>query len=800
MEKEAQREIKISIIWRGKTLELVEKAGSTIGELGIKLKELTNVVPDTMRLLLPRSRRSAPASLLPFSDTHSKMSLAETGIAEGRSIRMMGVFLKEVEEVSQSVMKSDQRIAGFLEEERRAKQRIANGLDIPRRLPQGPYVFCDFRTLQLPGIELNPPAEKALAIMHRLASDPGIIAIMKKHRWRVGIMTELAPVGYVGISPKCILGLNKNHGEEISLRLRTDDIKGFRKYESIKKTLLHELAHMVHSEHDANFLALDKQLNQEAIALDWTKSRSQTLSGLRQEADVDELFSSHETYSINKLGGNPLHSVVDARASAAAAAVRRLENSPPLHISSNIAQEGSKRNTIHVSGSSALSQTEDGPDPDDCSRVNQKISNATYTNIDLEQDFSEPDPDDRVMHGFMSQKPDVDEEMWEEPDPDDCQGHNAGRPKTIAEPDPDDCHGGHNISRHKMIGEPDPDDSQEGHTVGRFQYFAEPDPDYSQEDHTVGRRYKTNSEPDPDDCQEGGNIGRPKSIAEPDPDDSQESHTFGRYKTIAEPDPDDSQEGHTVGGYKTIAEPDPDDCQEDDNIGAVKTMVEPDPDDCQENETMAEPDPDDILLGQPDTVDVLSRRSSDIHIFGSSYIGSNLNDGNSVTEMQHSSPDSSLNKPVTEVQHGILGSRPNEPVVSDFESMQLNLEREDADLRRIQESTAATSARLQDAIQKLRSQVPPVEMASVIRTLFTILGNVMDHPNETKFRRLRKANPIFQRSIAKYEAALEVLRAVGFSEDNASNEIGITETCLVLKRNDPGLLWLARSSLEVCSA
>lgn len=33
----------------------------------------------------------------------------------------------------------------------------------------------------------------------------------------------------------------QNHGEEISLRLRTDDLKGFRKYDSIKKTLLHEL-------------------------------------------------------------------------------------------------------------------------------------------------------------------------------------------------------------------------------------------------------------------------------------------------------------------------------------------------------------------------------------------------------------------------------------------------------------------------------------------------------------------------------------------------------------------------------
>ncbi|KAI3681041.1 hypothetical protein L6452_35823 [Arctium lappa] len=95
--------------------------------------------------------------------------------------------------------------------------------------------------------------------MHTLASDRGIVAVMNKHQWRVGIMTEMAPEGYVGVSPVCILGLNKNKGEEISLRVRTDDLKGFRKYQSIKKTLLHELAHMVFSEHDANFYALDKQ-------------------------------------------------------------------------------------------------------------------------------------------------------------------------------------------------------------------------------------------------------------------------------------------------------------------------------------------------------------------------------------------------------------------------------------------------------------------------------------------------------------------------------------------------------------
>lgn len=85
-------------------------------------------------------------------------------------------------------------------------------------------------------LQLNPSASEALKRMHMLAADPGIVAIMNKvllnaasgvnnhinsirsdyssflcvkHHWRVGIMTELAPVGYVGISPKCILGFNK---------------------------------------------------------------------------------------------------------------------------------------------------------------------------------------------------------------------------------------------------------------------------------------------------------------------------------------------------------------------------------------------------------------------------------------------------------------------------------------------------------------------------------------------------------------------------------------------------------------
>lgn len=80
------------------------------------------------------------------------------------------------------------------------------------------------------------------------------------------------PDGKVGVDPVCVLGLNQNKGQKILLRLRTDDLLGFRKYLgyvldvvflvshsylftltffisvidfSIKKVLFHELTHNV---------------------------------------------------------------------------------------------------------------------------------------------------------------------------------------------------------------------------------------------------------------------------------------------------------------------------------------------------------------------------------------------------------------------------------------------------------------------------------------------------------------------------------------------------------------------------
>ncbi|XP_072973376.1 uncharacterized protein [Typha angustifolia] len=664
-------------IWRGKQLNVEINNSCNVKELGQKLQEMTNVKPETMRLLVPQSTNKSSKMITPFSDVHSNLSLQEAGILEGKLIRMMGVFVDEIEEVSQTSSKSDLRIPGFDEEEKRLKQRMLSRPQSSLRLPHGTYIFCDFRTLHIPGIELNPPSSEALKRMHMLACDPGIIAIMNKHRWRVGIMTEMAPVGYVGISPKCVLGFNKNQGEEISLRLRTDDLKGFRKYESIKKTLLHELAHMVYSEHDANFFALNNQLNEEAFTLDWTKSRSHTLNGRKNFDTYEELFLEESSgTSGQKLGGvsEPLAS---ARASSVAAAYQRsLDASTSLegsqgkaysdvdeaHMHAAVEPDGIDLNVFHGKEYTT-------PDPDTGIRENDAM------NLDVVAVNRKP--------SYKSAIP----EEHDEPDPDD-----------FLEPDPDD------------FLEPNPDD------------FLERDPDNS----GASDAMLASDEPDPDDS--GAIDAMLAASDEPDPDDSlvgksNEIKVEANSRNVLEPDPDDSMTMVVIKEVpgmhdRKCSVPDLDECipavQESGNVVEGRE---------EGNVLKAEPDPDDRLDGV-----------------------------------------------------------------------------DNQELQRIEEPVVAICTRLQKAIQMLRSELTPGEATAVFQTIFKIIRNVIEHPNEEKFRRLRKANPQFQRNVANHEAAMEILKMVGFCEYVISDEIGRAETYMLLKRNDPALLWLAKSSLELSIA
>jgi len=52
---------------------------------------------------------------------------------------------------------------------------------------------------------------------------------------------------------KCLLGYNTNRGLRIDVKLRTEDLRGFRPYEELIGTLIHELSHNWVGEHDVLF-------------------------------------------------------------------------------------------------------------------------------------------------------------------------------------------------------------------------------------------------------------------------------------------------------------------------------------------------------------------------------------------------------------------------------------------------------------------------------------------------------------------------------------------------------------------
>lgn len=126
-----------------------------------------------------------------------------------------------------------------------------------------------------------PNSAHSLAFLERLKNDPGIRATMRAHRFSVGLLTEMDPASHTTATHESvtrILGLNRNKGEVIELRLRTDAYDGWRDYRVIRKTLCHELAHNVHSDHDGEFWKLCRQIEKEVDRADW-KHGGQSVGG-----------------------------------------------------------------------------------------------------------------------------------------------------------------------------------------------------------------------------------------------------------------------------------------------------------------------------------------------------------------------------------------------------------------------------------------------------------------------------------------------------------------------------------------
>lgn len=105
---------------------------------------------------------------------------------------------------------------------------------------------------------LNKPGqEEARTILNKIAKQ--VQPIMKKHKWRVQLLSEMSE-----IHEPALVGLNIGGGNEIRLRLRRLNRDwDFIPYEQVLDTMLHELCHNDIGPHSADFYKLWDDIRKE---------------------------------------------------------------------------------------------------------------------------------------------------------------------------------------------------------------------------------------------------------------------------------------------------------------------------------------------------------------------------------------------------------------------------------------------------------------------------------------------------------------------------------------------------------
>lgn len=172
---------------------------------------------------------------------------------------------------------------------------------------------------------------------------------MANHRFRVGLLTELAPHEHphlLGLNEVCHrqqlwfiapdfkMRFCQNSGEAIKLRVRTDQYDGFRAYSEIRRVALHELTHNEWGAHDDNFKALNSQLNREVAEFEAAaRAGTHTLGGYNAGPEIGEdapaSGSGGGAYVLGGGSGDGALSLTpeERRAKAVEAAMKRLEES-----------------------------------------------------------------------------------------------------------------------------------------------------------------------------------------------------------------------------------------------------------------------------------------------------------------------------------------------------------------------------------------------------------------------------------------------------------------------------------------
>ncbi|KAH9893440.1 WLM-domain-containing protein [Cubamyces lactineus] len=241
MDASSNGNITISVSHRGIIHPLSLLPDSTLAYLQARLEELTSVPPSNQKLLYKGKKVVA-----------EDVSIAEAGLKDGTKVQLIGPTAEELGGLKATESEHQRKERVLQERAQRAPVKVRS---TGRASPSSDSQYTFHKIEPLPHLP-NPAAARDL--LTRLANDPAIRHVMRKHQFAIGLLTELAPH-----EQPHLLGLNVNAGQAIKLRLRTDRYDGFRTYKEVRRVLCHELTHNVWGDHDNNFKELNSTLNKE---------------------------------------------------------------------------------------------------------------------------------------------------------------------------------------------------------------------------------------------------------------------------------------------------------------------------------------------------------------------------------------------------------------------------------------------------------------------------------------------------------------------------------------------------------
>ena len=251
-----QDAVNLTITHHGAPHTFSLSANATISDLSDEVSSSLSIPPANQKFMISKLGLLKP----PFKDPELPLS----SIAD-KKISLMGSTVAEASSIEQAAFEASRKVNRPARPAQKVKAYKTN--DWKKRQEESQYTFLDIRPLSY-----LPNPSRSLDFLKRLADDAGIKAAMRKHKFTVGLLTEMNPAEHTQSNHEGTsrtLGLNRNAGEVIELRLRTDAYDGYRDYKTIRKTLCHELAHNVFGPHDRNFWDLCKQIEKEVEGSDW---------------------------------------------------------------------------------------------------------------------------------------------------------------------------------------------------------------------------------------------------------------------------------------------------------------------------------------------------------------------------------------------------------------------------------------------------------------------------------------------------------------------------------------------------